>query len=254
MYQHRRIPLQRLEASVNDLDSKRSDKNSKRKRWICAFNLEWVDRGGFCTTHDYPQSSDLNQYYQENEFANGTILVVLQDSVGVVLIVVVEARRGSAASRTSRSTSAASASSVRPRGSGRKRSRRPHAQTRQLPPCTQNQAHPQETADSHIHQGVRSVKNNRHNLVERTAVMQCSKSDKSILTRTHRPPPIDIPVKCHRLTIHLPMLYCKWHVHWWWSVAAGKDAFVALRPLHDSGSHNEAVSVAFLTLLTPRRI
>ncbi|GBP93315.1 hypothetical protein EVAR_66548_1, partial [Eumeta japonica] len=40
------------------------------------------------------------------------------------------------------------------------------------------------------------------------------------------------------------------HVYWWCSVAAGKDAFVALRPLHDSDSLNEVVSVV-LTLLTP---
>ncbi|GBP07565.1 hypothetical protein EVAR_4894_1 [Eumeta japonica] len=31
--------------------------------------------------------------------------------------------------------------------------------------------------------------------------MQWSKSDEIILTNSHRPPPIDMPVKCHRLTI-----------------------------------------------------
>ncbi|GBP20593.1 hypothetical protein EVAR_93707_1 [Eumeta japonica] len=33
----------------------------ERKRWICAFNLECVGRGGFHTTHDYPQSLGLDQ-------------------------------------------------------------------------------------------------------------------------------------------------------------------------------------------------
>ncbi|GBP30413.1 hypothetical protein EVAR_18212_1 [Eumeta japonica] len=42
-------------------------------------------------------------------------------------------------------------------------------------------AHPQEIADSHIHQGARSVKKNQHNLVKRAAIMQWSKSDENIL-------------------------------------------------------------------------
>ncbi|GBP70975.1 hypothetical protein EVAR_54409_1 [Eumeta japonica] len=40
------------------------------------------------------------------------------------------------------------------------------------------------------------------------------------------------------------------HAYWWWSVAAGKDAFVALWPFHDSGSLNEVVSVVFNTPYT----
>ncbi|GBP92365.1 hypothetical protein EVAR_84846_1 [Eumeta japonica] len=43
-----------------------------------------------------------------------------------------------------------------------------------------NKAHLQEIADSHIHQGARSVKNNQHNLVRQAAVMQWSKSDETL--------------------------------------------------------------------------
>ncbi|GBP41422.1 Probable protein S-acyltransferase 23 [Eumeta japonica] len=35
--------------------------SAKRKRWICDFNLEYVNRGEFHTTHNYPQNFGLNQ-------------------------------------------------------------------------------------------------------------------------------------------------------------------------------------------------
>ncbi|GBP78556.1 hypothetical protein EVAR_61567_1 [Eumeta japonica] len=45
-----------------------------------------------------------------------------------------------------------------------------------------------------------------HNLIKWTAVMQRSKSEESILTSSHRPPPIDMLVKCHRMWLLVRML------------------------------------------------
>ncbi|GBP17551.1 hypothetical protein EVAR_12261_1 [Eumeta japonica] len=45
----------------------------------------------------------------------------------------------------------------------------------------QNRAHPQEIADSHIHQGARSVKTTNTTTFKRAAIMQWSKSDENIL-------------------------------------------------------------------------
>ncbi|GBP68631.1 hypothetical protein EVAR_43962_1 [Eumeta japonica] len=56
-------------------------------------------------------------------------------------------------------------------------------------------AHLQEIANSHIHQGVRSVKTT--DTISLSEPLSCNgQSDESILTSSHRPPPIDMPVKC----------------------------------------------------------
>ncbi|GBP52153.1 Phenoloxidase-activating enzyme [Eumeta japonica] len=59
-------------------------------------------------------------------------------------------------------------------------------------------------ADSHIQQSIRSVRNNRQ-MRSQPRYVKCShamsKGDKSILTSSHRPPPIDVLVNRHRLTI-----------------------------------------------------